>query len=241
MTQWQEQQLKASHDAANFDCGNPALNVWLVNSALRAQTSGTARTYVWADTDTGAVVAFYAIAPTQVSREEVGRSMSGGVGVIPAYLLAKLALHHDLKGQGHGSALLLSALRVIIRAADKGAGRLIVVDAIDDEAAAFYQHHDFTPVPGNPRRLMMKVATARQALGLSYVEMTADRGLGLFHMFFGKPDGSTAQVVADTAEMRRVAQVLNEVIERKEREAGPDTQVDIRAVFAEALGRDPFT
>lgn len=82
----------------------------------------------------------------------------------PAYLLARLALDGSLCGQGLGGQLLRDALEVIVAAANHAAGRLIVVDAIDDAAAAFYRHYGFQPVTGDPRRLVMKVATARNAL-----------------------------------------------------------------------------
>ena len=39
---------------------------------------------------------------------------------------------------------------------------MIVVDAIDAAAAAFYEHHDFVRV--GESQLVMKVATARAAL-----------------------------------------------------------------------------
>jgi hypothetical protein len=59
---------------------------------------------------------------------------------------------------------MLDALEVIVAAAEHSAGRVIVVDAIDENAAAFYERHDFIRVRGS-RRLVMKVATARRALG----------------------------------------------------------------------------
>jgi GNAT superfamily N-acetyltransferase len=89
--------------------------------------------------------------------------MAGGVEVVPAYLLARLALDQSLHGQGLGSELLIDALQVIVAAAETAAGRLILVDAIDDAAHAFYRHHDFVPIAGG-RRLAMKVATARAAI-----------------------------------------------------------------------------
>jgi len=52
-----------------------------------------------------------------------------------------------------------------VTAADTASGRLIVVDAVDDTAAAFYRHHDFQPVRDNPHRLVIKVSTVRKALG----------------------------------------------------------------------------
>jgi len=82
---------------------------------------------------------------------------------VPGYLLARLALDVSLHGQGLGSELLIDALQVTVAAGDRAGGRLIVVDAIDQEAHDFYRHHGFVPIAG-ARRLAMKVATARGAL-----------------------------------------------------------------------------
>lgn len=46
-----------------------------------------------------------------------------------------------------------------------GGGRLIMVDAIDAEAQAFYTRYGFIAVKNRERRLVMKVATVEKALG----------------------------------------------------------------------------
>lgn len=165
MTRWVTEALNEGHDLSTFDSGQPSLDAWLRDHARRAARSGTARSYVWVEPGHAEVTAYYAVAPTEVRREGVPRAMTGGVSVIPAYLLARLALDRRVQGQGLGSQLLVDALEVIVAAAERAAGRLVVVDAIDEAAEAFYRHHDFVPVRGTPGRLVMKVATARAALG----------------------------------------------------------------------------
>lgn len=165
MTQWVSGRLTDLHDLSQFDCGVPSLNDWLSGRALEAQARGTAATYVWTAAGASEVVAYYAIAPHQVRREQVAPAMACGVTVIPAYLLARLTLDVTLHGHRLGAELLHDALDRIVTAADTASGRLIMVDAIDDNAAAFYQHHDFHPVRDNPRRLVVKVSTVRKALG----------------------------------------------------------------------------
>jgi hypothetical protein len=64
-----------------------------------------------------------------------------------------------------GGQLLVDALSRATSAAEVGGGQLVVVDALNDDAASFYRHHDFTPVKGDPRRLVIKTATVRQLLG----------------------------------------------------------------------------
>lgn len=86
--------------------------------------------------------------------------------MIPAYLLARLALDVRLQGQQLGSELLIDALGRLVGAAEITAGRLILVDALDDRAASFYMKHEFTPIKTNPMRLVIKVSTVRRLLGL---------------------------------------------------------------------------
>jgi GNAT superfamily N-acetyltransferase len=151
------------HQIEAFSCGKESLDTWLRNQARRAQAAGTARTYVWTRPNQPDVLAYFSIAPTQVVRAEVPSSLTDGYTVIPAYLLARLALDQTLHGQGLGSELLLDALTRIVEAARTASGRLIVVDAIDDQAHAFHRRHDFIPLKDS-QRLYLKIATAEEAL-----------------------------------------------------------------------------
>jgi GNAT superfamily N-acetyltransferase len=90
--------------------------------------------------------------------------MSGGYSRIPGYLIARLAIDASLRGRGYGAQLLLDALGRVVAASEIGGGRLIVVDAVDDDARRFYEHFHFTPVGIRERRLVMKVSTAVQSL-----------------------------------------------------------------------------
>jgi GNAT superfamily N-acetyltransferase len=91
--------------------------------------------------------------------------MAGGYYLIPGYLIARLAIDASRRGQGYGEQLLLDALGKAIAASEIGGGRIIVVNAIDDEAPSFYKHYHFVPVRNREHRLVMKVSTAAKALG----------------------------------------------------------------------------
>lgn len=156
--------LAVEHDTAAFDCGNAALNEWLRARALRAEAAGICATTVWTEPAGVEVLGFHSIAPTQIRRDGLpSRSMAAGYSSVPGYLIGRLALDNRLRGKRLGSQLLLDALELIVQAADRSAGRVIVVDAIDDSAVAFYERHDFTRV-ADTNRLVMKIATARAAL-----------------------------------------------------------------------------
>lgn len=167
MSEFESQVLGEDHRVEGFDCGKEPLNAWLLSQARRAHAAGTARTFVWTASGDHQVVAYFSIAPTQVTRADLPSSkLAGGYSVIPGYLLARLALTQALHGQGLGQQLLLDALTRIVEAADRGGGRLIVVDAIDEPAHVFYRRHNFVPVTGT-QRLYLKIATARLALDKS--------------------------------------------------------------------------
>lgn len=159
--------LGDTHDLAEFRCGNLELDRWLRDHAGLATGQGT-RTYIVLDGgDT--LVGYFAIAPHVLDRGDAPKRLARGAPrQIPSILLAKLALSQHLQGQGLGAELLVRALNTIVAAARVAGGKLVIVDAIDAEAAVFYRHHDFQPLPNRTDRLVMKVSTAARALGLDW-------------------------------------------------------------------------
>ena len=114
--------------------------------------------------DDRVVVAYYALTAHLLQRDELPRALGrGGPRQVPAVLLARLALDQSLQGQGLGGALLADALERIVAATETVAARFVVVDAIDDAAAAFYAHHGFRQVP-ETRRLVQKITDVEAAL-----------------------------------------------------------------------------
>ncbi len=73
-------------------------------------------------------------------------------------------MDRSLHGQGLGGELLFDALSRAVQASEVVAARLVVVDAIDEAAASFYEHCGFTAVPGNRQRLVQKISDIAAAL-----------------------------------------------------------------------------
>jgi len=160
--------LHDGHDLERFDCGIASLNDWLRLHARHATRQGT-RTYLLIDDDTHEIAGYFSIAPHLIERHElpprVGR---GAPRRIPAILLAKLALQRTHHGHGLGGELLIRALETVVTAARTAGGKIAVVDAIDDNASRFYQHHDFEPLTSDPHRLVQKLSTIAAALDLPW-------------------------------------------------------------------------
>ncbi|HEX3826448.1 MAG TPA: GNAT family N-acetyltransferase [Sporichthyaceae bacterium] len=151
------------HDAGSFTCGEPSLDDWLRDQAAAATVRRTARTWVWLDPH-GTVVAYYALAAHRVAREEVPTAIGrGGPREIPAVLLARLALSTDLRGQGLGAVLVADAMARIIEATRTVAARLVVVDALHENVAQFYESLGFRRLP-NSLLLVQKISDIETAL-----------------------------------------------------------------------------
>jgi predicted N-acetyltransferase YhbS len=156
--------LTDRHDLSRFSSGKEALDEWLKSSALHAAAMNTGRTFVWR-VDAGRVVAYFILAAHLVAKEHIPPKVGrGSPQIIPAVLLAKLALDRSLTGQGLGGELLWDALSRAVAATQQVAARLVVVDAIDDTAVSFYQHFGFVALPGDLRRLVQKMSDIEAAL-----------------------------------------------------------------------------
>lgn len=145
------------HDAREFSCGEPSLDRWLAEHAASANARGTARTWVWVD-ERHRVVGYYALAAHTVARAEIPTVIGrGGPAEIPAVLLAKLALSRHLRGRGLGAVLVADALERVLAATRTVAARVVVVDALAEPVAQFYETLGFRRIP-DTLRLVQKVA-----------------------------------------------------------------------------------
>lgn len=151
------------HDVSGFTCGEESLDSWLREHAVTAFRRDTARTWVWLDKD-DRVVGYYALAAHKVAREHVvAKEGRGGPVEIPAVLLAKLALAEHLRGHGLGAVLVADALARVVTATRTVAARLVVVDALTERVAEFYESLGFRRVPGS-LLLVQRIADIEAAL-----------------------------------------------------------------------------
>lgn len=151
------------HEVNGFACGEPSLDAWLRDQADPAARRRTARTWVWVDPDT-TIVAYYALAAHKVTREQVPTRIGrGGPSEIPAVLLARLALSRSLRGQGLREVLVVDALTRIVAVTQTVAARLVVVDALHERVARFYESLGFRRVPDS-LLLVQKITDVEAAL-----------------------------------------------------------------------------
>ena len=169
MTLWVSERLSEVHDLSQFDSGQASLDNWLRDHAAHADRMNTARTFVLHEGDQR-VIGYYSLAMGRVEEEELPLFVARrGPRVVPVVLVARLAVDRKAQGRGIGGELLWDALSRAFAANSLAAARAIVVDALDERAASFYEHFGFirvTSVGQFPLRLAIKMSSVERNLGL---------------------------------------------------------------------------
>jgi ribosomal protein S18 acetylase RimI-like enzyme len=153
------------HDIDDFACGEESLDRWLRRYAGQGARRDATRTFVAVD-ERGAVCGYYMLVAGQIGHAEATKAVSKGLSrrfPVPAAILARLAVDTGSQGRGLGTRLLKDALERICSAAQEVAIRAVVVHAIDDAAAGFYEHFGFRGLSTAPRTLMVTLAELRKA------------------------------------------------------------------------------
>lgn len=154
------------HKVKDFRCGQPSLERWLPSYAGQSQRRDVARTFVAADSEER-VVGYYTLVAGQVEHGAASPSVRAGVSrhfPMPICLIARLAVDESWQGRGLGRDLLRDALRRTLAAADQIGIRAVLVDAIDENAAAFYRRHGFEPTTTDALTLMVPLSAVRTEL-----------------------------------------------------------------------------
>jgi GNAT superfamily N-acetyltransferase len=154
------------HRLREFSCGNDALDRWLHAYAGQAQRRDLARTYVAIDADQR-VVGYYTLVAGQVEHAEAPAQVRAGVSrhfPIPIALIARLAVATTHQGQGMGTDLVRDAFLRILSASEQIGIRAVLVHAVDQSAASFYQRLGFDGATADGLTLMVPLVAVRSAL-----------------------------------------------------------------------------
>jgi len=163
--------LNVAHDLSRFSCGKPSLNHWLQTRALSNQEKGF--TVVMVVHDAGRVVGYYGLAPTAVVPTGLPRSIKTGQppNPVPCLLLGQLATDTSCIGQGIGTGLLRHALIRCVQGARLIGGRALMVNAIDPDAASFWQRRGFLPSRDDPLVLFRSIADIAASLAAAGIDV----------------------------------------------------------------------
>ena len=151
--------LDGAHDRSVFDCGVPALNLYLRNYALQNQKRGIVRNYVTTHAEHKVVVGYYSLVFASLDQKLLPPKLVRRLGKydIPMMLLARLAIDHREQGHGLGKALLKDAILRTMQAAEIAGLKLLLFHAKQGPAVEFYRKHGFVSVLDDPLQLFLPI------------------------------------------------------------------------------------
>lgn len=164
--------IAKSHNRKAFNCKTNSLTEFLHRYARQNDENNIAKTFVAVDKD-NKVFGYYSLSSSSVEFNELPEAMAKQLPryPVPAALVGKLAVDSKVEAQGLGSRLLIDAMQRILSAAEEIAVKVVLVDAIDEEAKAYYLHFGFIELPGQDRKLFLPIETIEQLLA------TYDQGI----------------------------------------------------------------
>jgi ribosomal protein S18 acetylase RimI-like enzyme len=152
--------LSASHDRPAFNSGNEALDRYLHAQAGQDIRRRIANCFI-ATPDSIVVAGYYTLAAASIpllELPEAEKKQLPRYSVLPAALIGRLAVDRRFQGRGLGGVLLFDALKRATLA--EPAIFAMIVDAKDDDAAAFYNRYGFRSFASRPMSLFLPLATA---------------------------------------------------------------------------------
>ena len=153
--------LGPHHDRAVFSCGEPALDTYLRRQASQDVRRRVAQVFVALGDAPGTVAGYYSLSAASFEKDALPPRLAKRLPhyPVPAAVLGRLAVDRAHRGRGLGEALLLDAIRRVVRASATIAVHAIIVDAKNEPARAFYERYGFRAFPGVPRRLFLPLET----------------------------------------------------------------------------------
>jgi predicted GNAT family N-acyltransferase len=142
--------LSTKHRKGNFTCGKDVLDNYLYTRAKQDVKRKLTACFILSNNDE-TVKGYYTLSNSSVNRdflpESIKKNLPPSYKQLPATLLGRLAVDVNYKGQGLGTHLLMDALKRSYHNSLQIASMAVIVDPLDREAIAFYNHFGFIELP----------------------------------------------------------------------------------------------
>ncbi len=151
--------LESGHQRSTFCSGSEHLDSYLKQQVSQDMRRRVTACYVALGADKR-IAGYYTLASASILLSDLPIALSKKLPrypTVPAIRMGRLAVDNAFKGLGLGGALLADALVRSMRA--EIAAYALFVDAKDESAAAFYQHHGLVALPNQTLKLFLPLAT----------------------------------------------------------------------------------
>jgi hypothetical protein len=156
------ERLSKDHDRSRFQCGSKKIDAYFRQAVSQDVKRNYATCFVAREIATGRVAGFYTLSSSNIPLVDIPPAMARKLPrypTVPAVLIGWLARDLSFRGTDLGPVLLFDAIRTVATA-PLGA-HAVFADAIDQNAAAFYEGFGFMPLIGKPLTFFLPIETAR--------------------------------------------------------------------------------
>lgn len=166
MNPQQPRPIEATDNTTDFDSGEESNDRYLADRALTNHLADLGRCYVCIDGDMDKVLGYYTLSAVAVEHADLpGKVRRNAPNPVPAVLMGRLAIDTKAQGSGLGKFLVRDAILSTMAAADRIGVRILLVHALHEQAATFYEKLGFKRSPTDPLHLYLLLADARKSLG----------------------------------------------------------------------------
>lgn len=124
-------------------------------------------TYLLIDDDAARIAGYFSLSSGEVRREDAPSHMSRGAPApIPAIRMGRFAVDSSYQGQGWGAELLREALLRAVSAGGLVGARVMLVDAISENARSFYVRFGFEQSPVHRLQLLYDLRIVASSAGI---------------------------------------------------------------------------
>ncbi len=159
---------KKLHRRQDFFCGEQSLDDYLKKRASQDVKKQVSAVHVMAThDDLGMILGYYTLSASAIYSDDIPESIRRS---LPRYnqvgvtLMGRLAVDSRFKGQGLGGVLLMNACHRTLQHSRQIGSIALVVDALHEQAKAFYLHYGFMSLEGYERKLFIPMKTIEQRL-----------------------------------------------------------------------------
>lgn len=159
--------LDDTHDRQAFSCGVESLDRYLHSQAGQDARRLVNGVFILAEPiSPELVLGYYTLCATALPPDDVPEAAKKHIPrypLISATLIGRLAIAANRQGQRLGAILLSDALRRTLASAATVGSSMVIVDALDEGAAAFYVAHGFVRLPES-LRLILPIRTLERMM-----------------------------------------------------------------------------
>lgn len=150
--------LAPHHDRDGFSCGVDSLDRYLRTQAGQDVRRKANAVFILVESNKpNFVLGYYTLCATALPQGDVpvaARKHIPRYPLVSATLMGRLAVSETRQGEGLGAILLADAVRRAYASAAIVGSSMLIVDAINERAAAFYESNGFARLPDSLRLVL---------------------------------------------------------------------------------------